>query len=75
MLPIRRDVSFDCYEDDENNGRGDRDLSSSKRTREQSSDQKLDRSNGDFVKKFIDKTGGVVGDQWRYIIAALSEVV
>ena len=47
------------YKDDEDNGdvltytgSGGRDLSSNKRTAKQSSDQKLDRSNGAIVKNY-----------------------
>ena len=50
-------------------GSGGRDLSGNKRTAEQSSDQKLDRSNGAIAKNckapFNDKTGGNAGDKWR----------
>jgi len=64
------------YEDDEDNGdsftytgSGGRDLSGNKRTAEQSSDQKLDRSNGAIARNckasFNDKTGGDAGDKWR----------
>ena len=64
------------YKDDKDNGdtftytgSGGRDLSGSKRTAEQSSDPKQDRSNSAIARNckgsFNDKTGGDAGDNWR----------
>lgn len=64
------------YEDDEDNGdyftytgSGGRDLSGNKRTAEQSSDQKLDKSNAAIARNckvsFNPKDGGDAGDKWR----------
>ena len=63
------------YEDDEDNGdyftytgSGGRDLSGNKRTAEQSSDQKLDKSNAAIAMNckvsFNPKDGGDAGDKW-----------
>jgi len=64
------------YEDDEDNGdeftytgSGGRDLSGNKRTAEQSSDQKLERTNAAIARNckasFDIKNGGDAGDRWR----------
>merc|ERR1712142_956694 len=64
------------YEDDEDNGdeftytgSGGRDLSGNKRTAEQSSDQKLERTNAAIARSckasFDCKKGGDAGDRWR----------
>merc|ERR1719315_911488 len=64
------------YEDDVDNGEeftytgsGGRDLSGNKRTAEQSSDQKLERTNAAIAvnckARFDTKNGGDAGDKWR----------
>jgi len=64
------------YEDDEDNGdeftytgSGGRDLSGNKRTAEQSSDQKLERTNAAIARsckaRFDIKKGGDAGDKWK----------